>query len=214
VKIVMIGQGGHSKVIRDIILENKEYHLVGYLDDSIKDMTVSGSLFFGPIFAAYEMIRYFKQVKFVIAIGNNVARKSVAQRLGLANHFYITLVHKTAIISPGAKIGHGTVVMANAVINAEAQIGHHAIINTGSVVEHDNKIDNFTHISPHATLTGGVTVGEGAHIGAGAVAIPNVKIGEWSTIGAGATVINDIPSHCTAVGTPAKIKIKLEPRSV
>ena len=27
-------------------------------------------------------------------------------------------------------------------------------------------------------------------------------------IGAGATVISNIPSDCTAVGTPAKVKIK------
>ena len=64
------------------------------------------------------------------------------------------------------------------------------------------------HISPRATLTGTVSIGNGTHVGAGATIIPNIKIGEWSIIGAGATVIHNIPSNCTAVGTPAKVKVK------
>lgn len=207
-KIVMIGQGGHSKVIRDMVLENKEYQLVGYLDDKYDDLMVSDALYFGPISAAHEMSQWFDQVKFVIAIGNNSCRKLVANQLGFPDYQYMTLIHKKAVVSPSVKIGYGTVVMANTVINVDVQLGNHVIINTGSVVEHDNKIGDYVHISPRATLTGNVIVEEGTHIGAGATVIPNVKIGKWSTIGAGATVINDIPSHCTAVGIPAKVKLK------
>ena len=41
-KIAMIGKGGHSKVIKDIILSNKEYEIVGYLDDQYEDADDDG----------------------------------------------------------------------------------------------------------------------------------------------------------------------------
>ncbi|SFI29279.1 MULTISPECIES: acetyltransferase [unclassified Bacillus (in: firmicutes)] len=204
-KIVMIGQGGHSKVIQDIILSNKEYEIVGYLDDRYEDITRVDNIYFGPISTAYEMINDVNQIKFVIAIGNNKVRKKIAEKLSLSDNFYATLIHKTAVISPNAKIGNGTVVMPHAVINADTRIGNHSIINTGSIVEHDNILGDFVHISPHATLTGSIIIEEGTHIGAAATLIPSVKIGEWSVIGAGAVVINDIPPNCTAVGIPAKV---------
>ncbi|MFC3884789.1 acetyltransferase [Bacillus songklensis] len=204
-KIVIVGKGGHSKVIKDIILSNKEYKIVAYLDDRYEDVTMIDGMYYGPIMAAQKMIGYFDDLKFVIAIGNNKIRKSIVGQLALSERDYATLIHSKAVISPSAKIGSGTVVMASAVINTDAEIGHHAIINTNAVVEHDNKIGDFVHISPGATLTGSVTVGEGTHIGACAVVIPNVQIEEWSVVGAGATVIHDIPTNCTAVGTPAKI---------
>lgn len=204
-KCVMIGQGGHSKVVQDIILSNNEYDIVGYLDDRYEDITIVDNIYFGPISAAHEMINYFNPVKFVIAIGDNKVRKLIDRKLRLSNDFYATLIHKTAVVSPSVKIGNGTVVMPNVVINADTQIGNHAIINTGSVVEHDNIVSDFVHISPHVTLTGSVIIEEGAHIGAAATMIPSVKVREWSIIGAGSVVINDIPPNCTAVGIPAKV---------
>ena len=204
-KIAVIGKGGHSKVIEDIILSNKEYEIVGYLDDQYEDVTMMDGMYYGPIIAAQNLIHYFDDIKFVIAIGNNRVRKAIARQLGLSDDYYATLIHRNAVVSPSASIGSGTVVMASVVINADVVIGKHVIINTNAVVEHDNKISDFVHISPSATLTGAVTVGEGTHIGAGAVMIPNVEIEEWSVIGAGATIIHDIPANCTAVGVPAKI---------
>lgn len=207
-KIVIIGQGGHSKVIRDIILSSREHEIIGYLDDRYEDITIVNNTYFGPIAAAQKMIDRFDSIKFVIAIGNNKVRKAINQKLGLSDNDYITLIQKTAVVSPSAKLGPGTVVMPYAVINADTKVGNHAIINTGAVVEHDNNLGNFVHISPNATLTGSVVIEEGTHIGAGATVIPNIKVGEWSVIGAGATVIHDIPSNCTAVGMPARTIIK------
>ncbi|WP_209122906.1 acetyltransferase [Alkalihalobacillus sp. BA299] len=207
-KIVIVGQGGHSKVIQDIIHKNDGYEVIGYLDDKYDDLEITKNIYTGPLSLAPKIIEYFNDAKFVIAIGNNKVRKAVIQQFNFSRHYYATLIHPTAVISPSVEIGYGTVVMANAVINAGTLIGNHVIINTNSVVEHDNRIGNFVHISPKAAITGTVEIEEGVHIGAGATVIPNKKVGQWSIIGAGATVIHDIPPRCTAVGTPAQIKMK------
>jgi acetyltransferase EpsM len=205
-KIVVIGRGGHSKVISDMIHSNKSYEIVGYLDDKYKDVRRIENTYCAPISSAQRLVENFKDIKFVIAIGDNRIRKLIVRGLKLPEDYYVTLIHQSAVISPSATIGYGTVVMPNAVINADTEIGLHSIINTGSVIEHDCIIGDFSHVCPGANLAGTVHLDQGAFIGAGTTVIPNIKIGEWSIIGAGATVIHDISSHCTAVGNPAKAK--------
>lgn len=206
--IVIVGQGGHSKVVEEIILAKDEYQIIGYLDDKYDDLTFNKQLYYGPISSANKLIDFFKEVKFIIAIGNNHTRKKVVEQLKLSEYYFAKAIHPSAVISPRAKIGQGTVVMANAIINADARIGNHSIINTSAVIEHDNQIGDFVHISPNATLTGAAYIEDGVHVGAGAVVIPNITIGEWSIIGGGATVINHLPPFCTAVGVPARIVAK------
>jgi acetyltransferase EpsM len=207
-KIAIIGQGGHCKVIEDIIRSNKHFEIIGYFDDKYEDFNNQNGLYFGPVSLARKLLQYVDDIRYIVAIGNNKIRKEIVEKVKISNEFYASLIHKTAIISPSVVIDHGSVVMANAVVNAGTYIGNHSIVNTCSVIEHDNSLGDFVHISPNATLTGSITVKEGVHIGAGAVIIPNLEIGEWSIIGAGATVIHNIPSRCTAVGVPAKIKIR------
>lgn len=213
-KIAIVGQGGHSRVIQELITFEGKYEIVAYLDDKYKELTREKGIFTGPISSAKVIIDMFQEIKFFIAIGHNPIRRLIRNRLKLSAEKYATLVHPSANVSPSAKIGFGTVVMARSVINANSTIGDHSIINTGSVVEHDNRIGNFVHISPNSTLTGSVTINDGAHVGAGATIIPNMDIGEWSIIGAGASVIHSIPPFRTAVGVPAMVKNNPELRAL
>ncbi|ETI67562.1 acetyltransferase [Neobacillus vireti] len=204
--IAVIGSGGHSKVISDMILSNKDYHLIGYLDEKYEHIRLVEDTFCGPISSAKRLIGHFKDIKFVMGIGDNKTRQIIVRKLNLPNEYYVTVKHKSAIISPSSKIGFGTVIMPNVVINANTKVGVHSIINTGSIIEHDSIIGDFTHVCPRATLTGNVQLDEGSFVGAGATIIPNIHINDWAIIGAGATVIHDIPSYCTAVGIPAMVK--------
>ncbi|MFJ7830502.1 acetyltransferase [Peribacillus sp. NPDC097284] len=208
-RIVIIGEGGHSKVIKDIIDSIKGYEVIGFLDDKYEQTLVKEHLFFAPLSTVSNLLDHFTDIKFIIAIGDNHVRKKIAHELNISDSFYVTLQHPSSIISSSTQIGVGTVIMPFSVINADTKIGRHTIINTGAVIEHDNNIGDFVHISPHATLTGSVKVEDGVHIGAGSTLIPNVEIGEWSVIGAGATAINNIPPHSLAVGTPAMLKNKI-----
>lgn len=197
--INLFGAGGHAKVIIEIIKScGKE--VASVFDDAPIEPTILGI----PVYSATQ--DDLPTENWIIAIGNNFIRNSIVGR----NSFtYGLAIHSSAVISPSAQIGEGSVVMANAVINSETIIGKHCIINTGAVVEHDNILHDFVHISPNTALAGNVTVGKGSHIGTGACVIPGVKIGEWCVVGAGAVVLHDVPDYATVVGNPAQvIKIK------
>ncbi|MGM8364848.1 acetyltransferase [Virgibacillus sp. W0181] len=207
-KVIIIGDGGHSKVIRDMILYRKEYEIAAVLDDKYACISKRNGGLYGPLSYFYKFKE--KNIKVIIAIGNNAVRKKIATQLNLKSKHYMTLIHPTATISPTVSIGYGTVVMPHAVVNTESSIGEHCIINTGAIVEHESHIGSYVHISPNATLTGEVKVEEGTHIGAAATIIPGRTIGRWSVIGAGAAVIKSIPAYSTAVGCPARMVKKGE----
>ncbi|PNZ70016.1 acetyltransferase [Staphylococcus croceilyticus] len=201
--LILIGKGGHSKVIKDIIEAEQQYHIAGYLDNAIDEYYTDNDIFFDNLDAIEH---YNKEYFFVIAIGNNQVRNKLFHELDIPLKQYATLIHPSAIISPSAQIGRGTVVMPNAVINADTTIGKHVIINTGSIIEHDNQIGDYVHVSPNAALAGGVKVGNESHIAINSAVLPLVEIGEKCIVGAGATVIKNVKSESTVIGTPAKIK--------
>ncbi|MED1604060.1 acetyltransferase [Cytobacillus kochii] len=203
--IALIGYGGHSKVIFDIITMQKN-KVVGIFDDKHRSLKMKGNVFLAPIDYVHDVLKINPNIRFVISIGNNKIRKQMFERLALPIEYYTTCIHPSACISPSAIIGKGTVIMPQTVINADAVIGHHTIINTGAVIEHDNEIGDYVHISPRSTLTGSVKVEEGVHLGSASVVIPQVTLGKWSVIGAGSTVIHSIPERVMAVGLPAQAK--------
>lgn len=201
-RIIILGNGGHSKVIQEMAY-SLNHEIIAILDDKFTVEVRDNDMVYGPLTAIKKYLN--DQVKVVIAIGNNEIRNKIVSLLNINRDQYLSIIHPTAVVSPSAIIGNGTVVMPKAVINTGARIGDHCIINTSSVVEHDNTIGDYSHISPNATLTGNVEIDVGVHIGASATIIPNIKIGKWSVIGAGSTVLENISPCSCAVGSPARI---------
>lgn len=204
-EIVVIGDGGHSQVIQDIIYALPyDYEIIGILDDKYKTVTRNNGKMFGPVSFALKFFKDNPSTQFVIAIGNNEIRKRIFYELNIPMKNYPKLIHPSSVIGSNVEIGNGTVVMPNTTVNARSKIYNHSIINTGAVVEHDNIIESYTHISPMVGLAGNVRVREGTHLGIGTKVIPGVEIGSWTTVGAGSVIIKAIPEKCTAVGIPAK----------
>ncbi|WP_404452333.1 acetyltransferase [Virgibacillus necropolis] len=202
-RIIILGDGGHSRVIQEMIFSTSGNEVAAILDDKYEQGFQQKGIIHAPISFLAKLLR--KDTKVVVAIGGNKIRKKIVESLNLLPENFLSIIHPTAVVSATAKIGCGTVVMPNAVINAKAEIGMHCIINTGAIVEHDNRVGNYTHVSPNTTLTGNVTTGEGVHVGASATIIPGKHLGSWSVIGAGSTVIEHIPSYSKAVGCPTRI---------
>ena len=196
--MVLYGASGHCRVVIDIA------EALGLPIDYIVDDNPNLHELLG-----YEVRRntgIYDEA--IITIGQNWTRKRVVDSLNVNR--YLTAVHPTAIISPRAKIGTGTVVMQGAIIQSCAQIGNHCIVNTGASVGHDVKIGDYVHIASHATITGGVTIGEGTWIGAGSVIRQGVHIGSWTIIGAGSVVVDDIPDGVVAFGNKCVVRHKNE----
>ena len=198
-RLIIIGAGGHGKVIADAALKNG-YTNICYIDDH-----ATGDVMGFPIIGTSADIERLNDgiADFIIGIGNNAVRKAIVEEY---NVNWVSIVHPSAQIAFNAEIGKGTAIMANAVVNVCATIGEHCIINTGAIIEHDNVIENYAHISPNVALGGTVRIGSLTHVGIGATVKNNTEICSDCTIGAGAVVVKNIKEPGTYVGVPIRKK--------
>ena len=204
--VVIVGAGGHGKVVVDILREAGVHNVVGFIDAdaSLAGTDVSGLPVFGP---PNQLARLkAKKVKgAVIAIGDNRTRRTYAQMLVEQGFELISAIHPRASVSKTAMIGKNVVIAAGAIICADARLADSVIVNTAAVVDHECEVGEAAHICPTAALAGRVRVGSEAFVGIGAKVIPCISIGQNAIVGAGAVVMHDIPAGATAVGVPAKV---------
>jgi len=137
-------------------------------------------------------------------VGNNGARRALADRVEAAGFELINAIHPSANLAHNVTLGRNIVIAAGALVCAHCQIGDSVILNTGCLVDHESLIGTATHICPGARLAGRVTVESGAFVGIGATIIQKVRVGFEAVIGAGAVVIADVAPMSTVVGVPAK----------
>jgi len=196
----LYGTGGIAVVAAEVLAANQIDISRFYDDDPSKtrylDRLVSAGLELNPKLVLPE------DEDCLICIGNNKRRSELIRRL---SPLLGTAIHPSAMISPSAHVGAGTMIFHGSKLQAEARVGKAVIVNTGGSIDHDCVIGDFAHVAPNVTLCGYVNVGEGANIGAASVVIPGVKIGKWSTLGAGSVVVSDIPDYSVAVGCPARV---------
>jgi sugar O-acyltransferase (sialic acid O-acetyltransferase NeuD family) len=198
VKLVVVGAGGHAKVVVDAARAAGHTVLAAEGDTGGADDVLGV-----PV---VQPLSQLPADSFIIAIGDNAARKSQFEAHVAAGMRPVAVVHPSAIIGENVTVGEGAFIAAGAVVNPDARIGPNVILNTGCTVDHDCAIGAHAHIAPGVALSGGVSVGEGALIGVGAAAVPGAEVGAWAIVGAGATIIDPVPDGATAVGTPARIR--------
>lgn len=203
-KVLIIGAGGHSKVIVDILQQNMEYEIIGLVDQSGK------SGFWGiPVVgndSDLARLRNEMHVNYAfVALGNGQLREKVTQKAMAAGYELINIISRDAIISSHARIGRGTVIMPGAVVNADVVIGESCIINTNASVDHECRIGDYSHVAPGCALSGKTKIGRQCMLGTGCRVIDEIYIGDNTIIGAGAVVKDSIVGNCTVVGVPAKV---------
>jgi acetyltransferase EpsM len=209
--LVIHGSGGHGKVVADAAL-SAGWNVLGFSDE---DPGKAGAEVLGLPVVAIGLDQAMAharahQAAAVVAIGDNRARRRVFEAFCQAGVELATIIHRSAVIAPSARLGAGTVVFAGAVINPDVRIGEDVIINTGVTVDHDTVIGDHAHIAPGVRTGGTVRVGAGAMLGVGAMVRNNLGIGAWSVVGVGAVVVADIPERVVAFGNPARIRRRLD----
>ena len=210
-KYIIIGGGGHAKVLIELIhCINEQHRIIGVVDRALKKGdNVQGI----PVLGNDDVILEYasSEVRLVNGVGSvneNNLRESIFNRMQSDHYQFATLIHPTAYMSPTALISEGSVIMAGAVVQSNVIIGRNVIVNTRCSIDHDSRIGDHVHIAPGATISGNVHIHTGAFIGIGSSIIQGVQIGEKSLIGAGACVIRNVPDYYRALGVPAKCQLK------
>ena len=196
--IILIGGGGHAKVVFDTCRAS-DMVLRGFCDDNPQSALSGLVEYLGSVGEAASL-----DGAVVIGIGDVGTRRRVLDALGGGVRASQPIIHPSAVVSACAEIGEGVFVGPGAIVNADARIGAHAIINSGSIIEHDCRIGENTHIAPGTVLGGGVCVGGDVLVGIGARVLPGVVVGDGSVVGGGAVVVRDVKGGDVVMGVPGR----------
>lgn len=211
-KLILVGGGGHCKVVLSQIKKLKEFEVVGIVDNykpvgsSINGVNIIGT--------DEDLPKFYKEgiIYALITVGSvqdNSKRYNLFKLVKDIGYSLPIIISPTAIIDETVKIGEGTVIMPNCIVDANSYIGENCIINSNTTIGHDCVINNNCHIAPGVNIAGSVEIEELSFIGIGATIIQGIKIGKNVTIGAGSIVSKNIFNNMITVGYPAKvIKIK------
>lgn len=198
--LVILGAGGHGKVVADAALAQGAWARVVATDRD--PARCSGELLPGVPLLALDEALAIAGADFHVAIGVAEFREREARALG--DRRLATIVHPAASVSPHAQVGAGCFVAAQAVVAPAARLGTATIVNHGAIVDHDVQVGAFCHVAPGAALGGGVRIGKQVLVGANASVLPGVAVCDGVTLGAGAVLAAPVLEPGVFAGVPAR----------
>ena len=206
--LLLVGASGFGRetaeAVRAVNTVRPTWRLLGFLDD---DSQSHGALVSGlPVLGPVEVVEDHPEAAIVICTGrpnNYVSRRFIADRLGLEEERFATVIHPAATVGSSCRVGAGSVLLAHVDLTAEVLVGRHVAIMPQVVLTHDVRIDDFVTLASGVRGGGGCRVAEGAYVGSGACLREQVRIGERAMVGMGSVVTHDVPSERLWYGAPA-----------
>lgn len=184
-KLLLIGAGGHARVVHDA-LSAAGLELFAYVDPRPSPWLDAPHCTSDK--AASELP---PEIGVALGLGG-VAPAQLAQRLSLLRRYLATgrgappIIHPRASVAADAAIGQGAQIMTGAIVQGGVTLDDAVIVNTGAIVEHGSAIGPGTHVAPGAIILGDVRIGACAMIGAGAIVLPGAAISDGALVPAGA----------------------------
>ena len=206
--LIIIGASGFGRevawLLERINKVSPTWNLLGFIDDNpeIQNKEINGYRVLGTI----NDINKYPNVYFVCAVGSSKIREKIVSKMKMINPdvLFGTVIDPTVERSDYVSMGEGTIICAHTIITTNISIGNHVIINLDCTIGHDAVLEDFVTLYPSVNVSGMTNICHGVELGTGMQIIQGKTVGEYSIVGAGAVVVRDIPSNCTAVGSPAK----------
>lgn len=147
--LLIIGAGGHGKVVKETAESTGVFNKIDFLDDN-SDIAIG---------MCKDYTKFTDEYKYAfVAIGNPEIRQKWLDKLIDAGYEIPIIIHPTAYVSPSASVDIGSFIGINAVINTGAVIKKGCIIGIGSLVDHDSYMGEYSYINAGAIVKSGSIV--------------------------------------------------------
>ncbi|WP_062199858.1 PglD-related sugar-binding protein [Massilibacterium senegalense] len=166
--LLIIGAGGHGKVVAEAAELSGEWDTISFLDDRTDVTSVLGFKIVGTLDEYRNFVTDYSNT--IVAFGDNEKRLEWIKKLIHAGFDVPIIVHPHASVSKYSSIQLGTVILSRAVVNTGTTLGTGCIVNVSACVDHDCEI------------------GDGVHIGSGAIVRSMCHIESLAVIGAASYV--------------------------
>jgi len=202
--IAILGTSGQAKETADLIKENINGKIVGFVDKNFSSGKIFDYKLLGTDQQINSIIKRYKVTHFFVAIGDIKTRSKIYLTMKKILK-PLTIVSKKANISKYARFGEHVIIYPGVTINAEVVVGDNVYINSNAAIAHEVKIGNHVNVNPGVNIAGKVIIDDYCFIGIGASIRENLRIAKNTIIGGGAMVTKDTKPGKTYIGVPAKI---------
>lgn len=208
-KVVILGAriDGHAKVVLEIIQAEGKFEVVGFVDDNLfgTGQTIRNIPVIGTTADLPALKQKFDLSGAIVAIGNNLQRRLLANKIHEAGLQLINAIHPSVLLDSDVMIGAGNCLCQGVIIVTGTRIGNCVNVHTGTTIDHDNVIEDGANLGPGVHTSGRVTICRDAFLGAGTLVIPDGYVGEGAVTGAGTVVIHPVAAFTKVVGVPARV---------
>ena len=206
--VVIIGTGGLAREIYELLHNSigygTQFDFKCFIEGDVPINKDRNDLLPGPFQGTVIDYIPCKNDMFVMAIADVDAKERIVSIVKNKGGNFLTLIHKTALVSEYAQIGEGVVLCSYSSVSCNVVIGDYVVINAYSGVGHDAVVGEYSSIMSHVDITGDVRVGSHTFWGSGSRALPHATIGSHAIIGAGSVVLRKVKDNQTVFGIPAK----------
>ena len=201
--IVIVGAGGCARDVyqwaKDT-LDKNEYSIKGFISNNPGDL--DGYSMDVGIIGNDENYVIQENDRFLMGIGDIDIKKRVAGYLKQRGARFITLIHKTAVVVPSAKIGEGVIICPFCLVSDHVVIGDFVLMNFYSSCGHDSKVGHYSVLAPNSTINGFSVLEDEVFLATHATVIAYKKVGYKSKISANSVAMSDVAPFSFVYGVP------------
>ncbi|MBQ6133885.1 MAG: acetyltransferase [Lachnospiraceae bacterium] len=207
-KLLLYGAGGLAKETYDIVVRSypEKYEKIYFIDDFVEEAEfyLSESIHFDSI---KDKFKSFDDLEGVVAVGEPVYREKLSKKFDEIGIRLTTIIDKTALVSPMARIKEGAIIREFTSIQPTADIGKSVLIQPYCSIAHGTIIGDYSVISSNCTPGGDNTIGKRVFMGMNSSTKEKIHIEDDSILGMGSIVFRDVKTRTVVVGNPARITL-------
>lgn len=196
--VIIVGAGDLG---REIVAWFPDLRVRGFLDSEQTHWQHSGM---PPIIGQPETHQPRPDEVFVCAIANPQARLAVAQDMRCRGAEFMTLVHPTALVAPGATLGRGCILLPFVIVDINSGLGEYVVMYYRAGIGHDAIVGDGCLILSNAVVGSRCLLGEGVTVSTLSFCNTGISLGDYSCVGANSFAARDVPTGTTVIGVPGR----------
>lgn len=203
--LLIYGAGGLGREIYDLAqrCNDERWKQILFLDDSCESRHPfhdTEVLSLNEALSAYPL----SDLEGIVAVGEPALREKLYIRIRQLGVAPATLIDKTALISPYAAVGAGSVVSEFVTVRSGGTIGENCLLQPHSALGHDSVMENHVVLSAFCAPGGNIHFGARTFVGMQVTILNGLTVGKDAIISMGSVVFRDVPAGATVIGNPAR----------
>jgi len=199
-KIVIIGAGTTALAVADILVQDKNFSIAGFIGTPEENKVMQGENIYKdlPFIGDHHLLKLLVKdgiVGFIVAIGNCDIKEKYYYEAELLGLEPVNAISRDAIIKTSVTIGKGIIINSGSIISHGVVIGNNTHLDLGTIVDIGSEISENCTIQSGTIIGGKSKIGRNVYIGSSCNITSSTNIGKNNQIEDGTVVRKNIGSQ-------------------